>query len=201
MSAVLGLAAMSANAETYSSNVVGYVNVNLVAGWNMIANPLNAQGGDNSFNTILTAVPDGTTAFKFVDGSWSVPNSYSADYGEWDQDWTLNPGEGVFINSPEAATLTFVGEVLYGTQPSVEIPVGWSLVSNPLPIAGTIGNIDFPATDGDTIFVWADGSYSTPNAYDAEYEEWGNMDMSFAVGQGFLVNKTKAGSWVRNFAQ
>ena len=42
LGAALAMTTAIASAQTYSSNVVGYVNVDLVPGWNLIANPLDA---------------------------------------------------------------------------------------------------------------------------------------------------------------
>ncbi|NCC84734.1 MAG: hypothetical protein EOM03_11500, partial [Clostridia bacterium] len=69
--AALAVTAVTASAETiYSSNVVGYVNLDLVAGWNMVANPLDA--GVNTLNNLMQGVPNATQVFKFVSGGWSA---------------------------------------------------------------------------------------------------------------------------------
>ena len=65
LGAALAMTTAIASAQTYSSNVVGYVNVDLVPGWNMIANPLSA-----ATNTLeLLTAPVGSVAYKFVNGS------------------------------------------------------------------------------------------------------------------------------------
>ena len=66
--AALGLAVATASADAvYSSNVVGYVNVDIVAGWNMIANPLDS--GNNMLSALITDAPLGTAAYKYANGS------------------------------------------------------------------------------------------------------------------------------------
>ena len=73
LGAALAMTTAIASAQTYSSNVVGYVNVDLVPGWNLIANPLDAgvdgEGYDmNSLSVLFPNVPVGTTdGATFID--------------------------------------------------------------------------------------------------------------------------------------
>lgn len=202
--AALGLAVATASADAvYSSNVVGYVNVDLVAGWNMIANPLDS--GNNMLSSVIAEAPLGTTAYKFVDGNYVI-SKYDYDEDEemdmWSKDYSLNPGEGVFVNAPEAFTITFVGEVKAGFH-SVPLPAGWSMVASPTPVAGDLDEINLTsAVDlGDAVYKYENGNY-TISKYD--YDEDEEMDMwskvvNVGVGEAFFLKKAEASVWTRGF--
>jgi hypothetical protein len=199
--AALGLAVGSASADTvFSSNVVGYVNLDLVPGWNMIANPLDA--GVNTLESLLQGMPDGAFVVKFQGGAFTAASAYDELVEEWEIDYAINPGEGFFINVPEAVTVTFVGEVKAGSH-SVAIPAGWSMVGSPTPVAGTLDEIGFTAPvveDGDYVIAWnpvAQG-YNPANSYDELLEEW-EFDQTVDVGGAFFVNKANASTWTRTF--
>lgn len=199
--AALGLAVGSASADTvFSSNVVGYVNLDLVPGWNLIANPLDA--GVNTLEALIQGVPDGTVVMKFQNGAFTTTSDYDELFEEWGVNYEINPGEGFFINVPEAVTVTFVGEVKAGTH-SVAIPAGWSMVGSPTPVAGTLDEIGFVGPvveDGDSVMAWnpVAQAYALSNSYDELFEEWG-FDQTVAVGEAFFVNKANASTWTRTF--
>jgi hypothetical protein len=199
--AALGLAVGSASADTvFSSNVVGYVNLDLVPGWNLIANPLDA--GVNTLEALIQGVPDGTVVMKFQNGAFTTTSDYDELFEEWGVNYEINPGEGFFINVPEAVTVTFVGEVKAGTH-SVVIPAGWSMVGSPTPVAGTLDEIGFVGPvveDGDSVMAWnpVAQAYALSNSYDELFEEWG-FDQTVAVGEAFFVNKANASTWTRTF--
>jgi uncharacterized membrane protein len=56
-------------AQVYSVNAVGYVNVAVAKGYNLIANPLNNQGG-NKVSVLMPTAPNGTTFFKYKGGGY-----------------------------------------------------------------------------------------------------------------------------------
>lgn len=201
LSAVLGVAAVAANAEaTYSSNVVGYVNTPIVAGWNMIANPLDA--GTNTLNALLQGIPNSTTAMTFANGAFTDQSVYDADFEEWSVDYEIAPGTGLFVWSAEATTYTFVGEVFVNKQYSILLPAGWSLVANPIPVAGTLDEIGLSAAveSGDYVMTWnaAAQGYNDANSYDADFEEW-SAEETIDVGQAFFINKANESIWTSVF--
>lgn len=199
--AALAVTAVTASAETiYSSNVVGYVNLDLVAGWNMVANPLDA--GVNTLNNLMQGVPNATQVFKFASGGWMNGSSYDAEFEEWSIDYEINPGEGMFVKVNEPCTITFVGEVKAGAH-SVDLPAGWSMVASPTPVAGTLADIGLTApavSNADQVFAWnpAAQSYLAGNSYDEEFDEWSSVQ-TIGVGEAFLIKKSAATTWTRNF--
>ena len=114
-----GLASSMAQANVYSLNVVGYVNVNYVAGFNAAANPL-VGSPDNTLNTVLAGadVPDNTTVFIWnttLQDFDPVTPVYVASSGTWSVNATVNQGQGIFVLAPANFTHTYVGEVKQGT--------------------------------------------------------------------------------------
>ena len=210
LGAALTMTTAIASAQTYSSNVVGYVNVDLVPGWNMIANPLDA--GEANTLELITA-PVGSSAYKFVNGSYLGATRLTDELGDyWDpMDISFNPGEGAFINiaGTEPVTVTFVGECVVGNH-SIDLPAGWSLVGNPIPTAGAIIDgidtleLDSVVAPGDAIYLF-DAKTQGYVSYNRLEDETGgywdpyDVNLDIPVGQGFFINKAKASTWTRTF--
>src|SRR3954469_19847706 len=99
---IVSLQVFTSTAQVFDSNGYGYVNVTLVPGFNLVANPLNAA--DNSigalFKNMQGGVPDGTTVYKFVNGNF-VAAIYFELLGSFEPAdaaaETTGPGEGVFL--------------------------------------------------------------------------------------------------------
>jgi len=202
--ALAGSASLLAQSNVYSLNVVGYVNVPVLANkFQLISNPL--KNGANNLNTILaTNVPDGTLIYKFVGGGFPGSSVFIEGFG-WDPDATLNPGEGAFVNCPNNTNLTFVGEVVTGsTNP---IPAGFSLKGSVVPQSTNLTALKFPAGDGDLIYKFNASSQAyLPSTSFIDGFGWdgveGTNGPSISVGESvFVFRQPSNGStnWVRNF--
>jgi hypothetical protein len=210
LSALLIFAADGASqAQVYSVNAVGYVNVLIRPGFNLVANPLIAE--DNSigglFKNIQAGVPGGTAVYKFTDGqfinaTWDdleskfVPEAAAAEI-------TL-PGDGVFLflPSPSDEVLTFVGEVPQGDV-CTQIPHGFSIKSNPVPQTMSLSHpaASFPASPGDVIYV-LNNTTGSFNVY--QYDELGtgwvpNLPVIEVGHAFFLYHPGPATTWCRTF--
>src|SRR5438128_3848758 len=119
LAAVLSAAGVASSlAQVYSVNAVGYVNVSLTPGLNLICNPLKVTAG-NDLNHVLTGVPDGTTVYTYDTSFHS--SSYASFLGGWSPNLTVAPGQGFFISVVAAQTVTFVGEVPQGADSNISI--------------------------------------------------------------------------------
>jgi hypothetical protein len=201
-SAVLSLAGAAAlQAQVYSVNAVGYINVVVKPGFNLAANQLNAA--DASVAAVLAGVPGGTTVYKFDPETGYAINSYDADFEEWDNPaMTLSPGEGFWLLNPGSAdfTVTFVGEVPQGSL-SMPLAMGFNLVSSMVPQAGTVGtDLGMPVGGGDTVYTFDPATGYFISSYDADFEEWDNGEPEVTVGEGFWVLKAAAANWDRDFS-
>lgn len=216
-------AAGSIAQSVYSVNAVGYVNVTLLPGFNLISNPLN--GTNNNINSIIPSAPNNSIISR-----WSVANQGfrpSDTYfeiapgdpanGWYDAGFTLsstviNPGEGFFIQNPGAnSTITFVGEVPQG---SLSNPIGanFGFYSSIVPQSADLLSIGFPGVNNLTYTTWnpaAQGYGSTLTYFEIAPGDPANgfYDGGFtktpavpSVAQGFLVfNPSAPVSWNRTF--
>jgi len=192
------IATAVAQTSVYSVNVVGYVKVDLKAGFTMIANPLNAA--TNTIAALLADAPDGTVVYKFNSANQQFSIN-AKDFGEWAlPNDTLAPGEGVFIKVAAPVTITFVGEVMQGSL-STPIPAGFSIKSSQVPLdqvalTGTNGQ-DFPAVDGDVVYRFnPDTQAYSISSYD--FGEWSIVPTP-KLGESFFVKKAVAANWTRTF--
>src|SRR6266404_3619153 len=141
LTAVLGAAgAASSFAQVYSQNAVGYVNLTLKPGFQLVANPLNnTSANGNAVSNLFATVPDGTTVYTF-DATKQGFVTNGKDFGEWaNPNATLTPGQGAFLLLPAGAnvTVTAVGDVMQGTL-SNPIVKGFQIISSQVPQAGKI---------------------------------------------------------------
>jgi hypothetical protein len=197
-------------AQVYSVNAVGYVNVSVDPGFNMVANPLTAA--DNTvgsrFKNFQGTIPGGLKVFifdpatsQFSTAQWDdldnqfIPASAAA--------LQVLPGNGVFVfnNGTAALTLTFVGEVPQGTL-SNPLPKGFSIKASQVPQAGKPDVLGLPGQGGDKVFRFN----KTTKAYDTyQFDDldsvWLPALPTIPVGEAFFVFRAQsAGSWNRTFS-
>lgn len=189
-------------AQVFSVNAVGYVTKQLDAGkFYLISNPLIAS--DNSINKLFTGVPAGTQIFKF-----GATGFVTATFDDLDNAFvpaaagaaTVNPGEGVFIKAPKAATVTFVGEVPTGSLEN-KIAKGLSIISSQVPQGGTAKELGLTGAAGDQIFQWdvAGQTYKSFNFDDLD-NDWVPKLAPLGVGEAFFYSSKNGGSWKRTFS-
>jgi hypothetical protein len=192
-----------AQSNVFSLNVVGYVNTSVVGGganglFQMIGNPLNTT--NNTVDSLLPNPPAGTVLYKFNGTSFDI----TTFLGSWiPSGFTLNPGEGAIVNSPNPWTNTFVGEVMQGSL-SNAYPAGFSIRASQVPQAGTLTALGLPATqftDGDVIYQF-DTTAQSYNIYTLLGGSWIGGPLSeptLAVGESIWLQPQSAGSWNRTF--
>ena len=191
-----GLVTSSAD-PVYSQNVVGYVNQVIPPGFSMIANQLDT-GTNTLANLFPSALPTGTTVYKFTGTGYSEESVYIP--GGWtDPTLTLNLGEGAFIYNSGTSPITnaFIGTVWQGTN-NVTVPAGFSMQSYLVPIVGGLStNFSYPAANGDQIYVWnTSGNTFVEYAYAAG---WIPSEPIINVGQAFFISRGAATNWVVSF--
>jgi hypothetical protein len=210
LAAVLGAASVASSlARVYSVNAVGYVNISVPANsLSLIANPL--QAANNTIGALLN-VPAGTQIYKFNPAVGLISALYD-DIDGWTSsgvpsaNLSFNPGEGMFIrnNGGTAMNITFVGDVLQGTQ-TVDLPVGLALVGSKIPQSGGISTtLQFPTVAGSQVYAYNGVGYDS-YLYD-DIDGWVRngvpAEPQIAVAQGFWVrnNGTATLAWTRTFS-
>jgi hypothetical protein len=219
----LGSAAVMAQTNVYSLNAVGYINVTLQPGYNMVANQLSS--GTNTIGNILN---DATGQYDHLaiskwNGSGFTSDTANSATSPFANNWlnggtiTMNPGEAAWLKWTNTApvTITFVGTVPQGTlTTTLTGPNAFNMVSSQVPQAGDLAT-DLGFTNfnqGDTIYVFnpTNQKYTTYN-YNTNTGNSGfggnftgnTGDPVLQVGQGFWY-KTSATApttaWTRTFS-
>jgi len=208
--AALAMGLASSNAQVYSANVVGYINVQmtnpppagLTSGYSLVANQLDLDGTglNNSIYTVVgTNVPAGTVVEAWA-GSGFVTSKLLAS-GKWtpnSQNITnaMNPGQGFFIVYPSNSSFTEVGNVVQGTN-SYPIVPGNQAVAFKSPISGTIDTtFGYVPSKGDLVEVWAGGGFVTHKWLGAS---WSGGDPTINVAQGVFLNAASNNVWQQGF--
>jgi hypothetical protein len=219
----LGTASLVAQTNVYSLNAVGYINVTLAPGFNMIACQL--QTGTNTVASLLndaSGIYDGCVVYQ-----WNSSTSrYAEDVGDsqgssyangWDNNGTItmNPGQAMWFNNEVGSNLvvTFVGTVPQGTN-TVNFVPGFNMVSSPVPFSGdVVTNMGFTNySDNSVAYVWNNPAPGHPTGVYSEYvtdiqggdegymSQWDTPDPTVNVGQGFWFNASTPFSWVQIFS-
>jgi len=198
--------AVQAQSNVYSSNIVGYINVALSPGWNLATAQLITTPSNNA-NDVLPGAPDGSLLYRFDLGSYKEAATYLTGVGWYpisgdtnDPALNLPLGEGFFIWTPQACTITIVGEVAQGCLANV-IPVGYSLKGSMVPQAGLLHDVLlFPNTTGVRACVLFDTPWVCPLFSCYMYTTfWSPADPYINVAQGFVVQSPMPQLWIRNF--
>jgi len=201
--ALVAAGAATSMAQVYSLNVVGYINVTLTNGFQMVSCPLQGSSG-NTIASLIPNPPNQTTVYKFSNVGGYTQDSFLTGVG-----WlsgggiTLNPGEGAFINLPggpgTSATLTFVGTVPQGAL-STPLSAGFQIVSSQVPLNGTLQNtLKYTPKNQDTVYIFDPVSQSYTQASYITGPGWLPSEPSVAVGQAFFLSTASSGSWDNNF--
>lgn len=227
IAAAVGAAGMmTASAQVYSVNAVGYVNITLPVGpggaagpFALVANPLNGTNNLLSTVLVLPESADGTTAFIFDVATQNYNLSTFVGGFGWAPDATVPPGEAFFVQAANTAgtpvNVTFVGEVPQGTLVNA-IPASpaFGLKSSIVPQTARLGDsagsgtLLFPAEDGDTVYTWNVSLQDYGLSTYVDGFGWAGADPDPAgplinVATGFFIQKgpgTTKTSWTRNFS-
>jgi len=213
--------ATSAMAQVYSVNAVGYVNVTLKKGYNLIANPLN--NGGNTLAEILpptTPLPDDTfiVTWDSAGGTIGAPAADLPTFfpgAGWEPAGpALPPGKAFFMYIADTAptntyTVTFVGEVPQGNL-STPVAIGsrYSALASQVPQAGKVTtDLGLQPSNDDTLLLWdknAGGFGTTLYQYatDVGWNDGQNVvEPTVGVGDGFFLFRVGGPTaWTRTFS-
>lgn len=179
-----GVASSMAQSNVYSLNVVGYVNIPVSIGYNLISCPLQSPDVTSSINSALTnatpVVPANSEVYTWdtVHGHFA-PAVYAGGDGNWyDVDGNavsnaVPPGAGFFFHLKTLAqqvadgnasgvsnvTLTVVGTVLQGTN-KYPVTAGFNFYGNFEPVVSDLTTNGWNVHDNDEFYTFAGGHYS-----------------------------------------
>jgi hypothetical protein len=220
--AVAALAAgiLTSSAQTYSQNIVGYVNQVLPAGNTLIALPVNTTNiATIDAGQALPCLQSGDSVILWNGGGYSTYGY--ANYGPgytWlypdgsysDTAPQLKIGQGFFYSNGQGVpeTNTFAGTVVLSQ--STSLVAGYSMVSSAPPVAGALDGSAFnlPYQSGDSIILWNGGGFSTYGyanygpGYTWLYPDGSYSDTapSVSVGQGIFYSNGQGSpeTWTQN---
>jgi hypothetical protein len=203
--ALAAAGAVSSQAQNvYSVNAVGYANVAIKAGFNMVANPFVTA--DSTLETLIPTAPDQTAVYPFDNGVYGGPFTY---YGPPDNVWfpsggVITFGHGAFIQSPAAFTVTFVGEVQQGSPIHNAFQPGFNMLSSKVPQQADLVALGLAAPPDQTaVYTYdADTGYGGPWTYYGPPDSiWFPSDIpTLKIGEAFWLNSPVAGDWTRTFS-
>jgi hypothetical protein len=206
--AALVAGVVSTEAQVYSANVVGYANVVLTGGYNLIANPLDDGNGDQLTNIISPSIlPAKSSVTTWNTGSQGYNGAIAGGGGSWSSSTALPPGIGFFLKNGTVAsptvTNTFVGNVLALSGASVTNTLGlnYTLVGSQLPYAAAnlftdpnVNLVNSGLAAKSSVTTWNAGS----QGYNGAVTFSAATPTALAVGQGFFIkNVQQTTNWVQ----
>ena len=97
-----------------AQNIVGYINIPVYSGNNLIANQLDDGAGDLLNSVLTNGVLAGSTFSELDPTTHQLMAASVFNGSSWSIDYVLGPnGTGGVLNSPGSSTVTTVGTVLY----------------------------------------------------------------------------------------
>jgi hypothetical protein len=208
--AALAVGVGSSMAQTYSQNIVGYVNTPLPTGYTLLVAPLSPNTTNNA-EAILPALASGDILLVWNGGGYNV--DYFNGPGDWYDGVSFNPisqpvllpGVGFFYqNGGSLKTNTFVGTVQLTN--TIALVTGYSLVGSTAPIGGSIESTNFniPFASGDIVLVWNGGGYNV-DYFNGPADWYDGVTFNpiavptLSLSQGFFYqNGGGAKNWIEN---
>jgi hypothetical protein len=198
--AALVAGVISSDAQVYSANIVGYVNVTLPANTLVLAsNPLD--DGTNTANSILASLPVKSSIQLWNGTGFTLLGKTSTGFAG---NPSIPVGTGFFVKSVSNFTNTFVGNVVPnpgGNQSSVGLPANaLVLVGSTLPVAGNFNdvgtntfNLNATLPNKSSIQIWNGTGFTLLGKTSTGFA--GNPPLS--VAQGFFVKSVSATNWTQ----
>jgi len=207
--AALVAGVISSEAQVYSANIVGYVNVAAPAGvYTAVANPLDLDTINNVTN-VLASAPNGTSALLWNGAGYTtVTKSLTGHWGANASTAFIAPGAGFLLKPGATYTNTFVGTVIPNVPGTNNLALSagvYQFVGSVLPVSGSISNavdqgisslnLGSSLPNGSKVLTWNGSGWNTATKNLATGKWTANPTIS--VGQGILVLPAGATTWTQ----
>jgi len=214
--AALAASAITSQAQVYSQNIVGYVNIPLTANTIALVSPALDADGTGTNNTISTVFPTPSlndVVYTF-NGSGFTVLTYKAGPHNSGTNWyigttaagstPLNVGQGVFYLPAATETATEVGVALTGSVANNNFPAAGktALLASASPVGGgittvlgyqpNINDTVFTYNGGYTVYTWKAGPHNSGTNW---YIGTTQTEPNISVGQGFWLTAAAANTW------
>lgn len=195
--------------QASAANAVGYINIPLKPGFNLISNPLSSTRDTVAelfdSNIAFQEFPSGLTVFLYRNGAYraTVYDSIARAFLPTEPaEETIRPGEAFWVYNPSLTELTLIcsGEVLQGTLIN-PLESGYNLVGSIIPRSGTLSELAFPAAPGDIVYLWDAANQRFRTAvFDDLINAWTPFEPRLETAQGFIVRKILPADWIQFFS-
>ncbi len=215
-SAALAAGILAASAQTYSQNIVGYINQTLQPGTYQLINAALQADTANDAEALLPSLQNGDSVYLWNIGNQSYDAYQFIDYGVWVwPDSSVNGppnipvGTGFFYFNGQggAETNTFTGTVVLSQNVTLNAGL-YKLVGSAAPISSDFenANLNLPLQNGDSIYLWNTGAQSYDAYQFIDFGVWVWPDSSVNgpptnnVAQGFFYFNGQGGdeTWSQN---
>jgi hypothetical protein len=198
--AALVAATISSEAQVYSANIVGYVNVTLPAGqFALVSNPLD--DGTNTANDLLGTLPNKSQVQLWNGTAFT---SYTKGASGFSPNPSIPVGTGFFVKSLSLYTNTFVGNVVPapgGNQSTNNLPAAaFVLVGSTLPVSGTFNDVgtntlNLIATlpNKSQVQIYNGSGFTSYTKGAAGF----SPNPPLSVAQGFFIKSSSATNWIQ----
>ena len=181
-----------AQAAEVTSNVVGYVKVDVEAGANnLLSTPFNQVDGSASTvsNVLGDQVAPGSTVFAYDSAIGYVGSTKFPD--AWTNDLPMPRGAGWWLKTTANASVLIMGEVPE-EDTTLAMATGSTLTGLTVPVEMTMDDSGLSAAPlGSTAFFWDGGAYVGATKFPAGWTP--NSDL--APGEGFWVTAQGEFDW------
>lgn len=212
--AALAAGVVVSNAQVYSANVVGYINVAYPAGqFIMSANPLTT--GNDVLTNVLTSTT-GASQISYWTGSGFATYTYSGPQKKWlsgatDVSTTPLPvGLGFFIKAGGSGfTNTYVGTIIASTGGGTatnSLVTGLQPVGEKIPYGDVVTNaatVNLTVGGASQLQIWnpVSQTYDSTYTYSGPQHVWKQnsvtVNPSISPAQAFFINPSAATNWVQ----
>jgi len=200
--AALAAGIMTSQAQVYSQNIVGYINIPLTnsTGFTLVANQLDLDGtGTNNsiYSVVGTNLPSGSKVEAWNGATFKVSSFNGSAWNVNTQVITnsMNPGSGFFIFTPTPTNITLVGNVITGTN-HYAIPAGFEIVSSSGPVAGGIQTgLGYNPSVNDQVEVWNGASFKVHTYNGTAWN--GGGEPVLVVGQSVFLHAANNTNWTQ----
>jgi hypothetical protein len=189
----------------YTVNAVGYINVDVWPGYNLLANAFAEDlvlQGSYDFSTASGEPIAGLTVYKYVRETHSFETSvYDPSSRTFSRPLRIASGEGFFVFNPAgtAVTLTQVGSISQGTI-TYSLGKGLHLLGAKVPRRGPISEVlQMPPIPGAQVYLVGKGGGYQIFTYDEFGEGWIPFEPWIVPGEGFWLRLPEAATWSHEF--
>jgi hypothetical protein len=212
--ATLAVGAITSQAQVYSQNVVGYINVQLTNGFNLVANQLDLDGTgtNNTIGGVLgTNFPVNTTKVSTWDPATSGYRTVTLLASGWSSGSAgpyiknaIQPGGSFFVQVASPTNFTIVGTVLPNATNNTVYPSQYQMTAYKWPVSGYLTtNLNYApnapiGTTYDTVLQWnpATQGFVTHKKLAATWQAGSPL---LGVAEGFFLIPNQSTTWTNGF--